>query len=93
MENIFSNPKFQSKNASQFFKNCKENGIKTTLKEVKEFLQKQFSVETTKEIKKEKVFNSVFSYCPRDVYQMDLMIYERFTTPHGHSLIRKRRPF
>jgi hypothetical protein len=52
--------------------------IKTTQKEINEFLEKQAVVQVFREQKKPKLFSSIIADKIRDEYQMDIMIYDRY---------------
>ena len=57
---------------------AKELNIKTTQKEINEFLEKQAVVQVFREQKKPKLFSSIIADKIKDEYQMDIMIYDRY---------------
>ena len=61
---------------------AKEQGIKVTHKIVNEFLKNQFTSQVNRIDNKPKQFTSIYEDKIRDNYQMDIIIYDRYT--HNH---------
>jgi transposase InsO family protein len=57
---------------------AKENGLKITHKEIKEFSDKQYTSQITGQDKRPKIFSSIYENKIRDNYQMDIIIYDRY---------------
>ena len=64
--------------AQKLYQKLRDNRIKISLQEVRDFVNKQLSNQLTKQFKKPKFFNTINASKPRKNYQLDLMIYDRF---------------
>lgn len=78
LEKLYYNPKTGFTSGTKLYKMAKELNIKTTQKEINEFLEKQAVVQVFREQKKPKLFSSIIADKIKDEYQMDIMIYDRY---------------
>ena len=78
LEKIYYNPQMGFTSGTKLYKMAKELNIKTTQKEINEFLEKQAVVQVFREQKKPKLFSSIIADKIKDEYQMDIMIYDRY---------------
>jgi hypothetical protein len=60
-------------------KKLKENNIDIPYKDVKDFYQKQAINQIMKPVRKPKIFNSFIAKQAGDTFQMDIIVYDRFT--------------
>ena len=72
--------------ANKFYKYLKDNGHKKTMKEVKDFLNKQLSIQITKPVKKNKIYPTIVGVSVNNIYQMDIMVYNRYAV-NGYKYI------
>ena len=79
LKELYYNPRTGFSSAVKLYEKAKAAGIKATLEQVKEFVGKQFTAQVNKQDIRPKTFNSIISTKPRNNYQIDLMIYDRFT--------------
>jgi hypothetical protein len=78
LKDLYYNPKTGFTSSYKLYKKARENNINVSQKDVKEFLDKQYTSQITKQVNKPKIFSSIYSDKPRDEYQMDIMIYDRY---------------
>jgi hypothetical protein len=78
LKDYYYDPKIGLVSAEKFYRRLKEMGVKTTRKEVQDFINKQFTAQINKEAKRPKEFSSIVAGRPRSQYQMDIMIYDRY---------------
>jgi hypothetical protein len=64
--------------ADKLYKRLKPTYPELTLKEVKEFVKNQYTSQVNAPIRKQKKFNSIIAYHPKECYQMDIMVYDRY---------------
>jgi hypothetical protein len=62
----------------KFYKKVQLNGLKYTKKEVKIFYDAQTVKQVLKPTIKQKQYNSIIAYFPRHIYQMDIIVYDRY---------------
>lgn len=62
----------------KLYQKVKEKGIKLTRKEVKEFYDSQPIKQVLKPIIKQKKYSSVLAFGTRNIYQMDIIVYDRY---------------
>lgn len=80
--NKIKNMYYDTKNGfisfEKFYKKVKSNGIKISKRDVKEFYDSQQLNQIMKPIKKQKKFSSYIAYRPNHIFQMDIMVYDRY---------------
>ena len=64
--------------APKLYAKLKDDGHKITLKDIKEYLAKQEVNQIFKQVKKPKEYNTIKSIAPRNNYQMDILVYDRY---------------
>ena len=74
----YYNPETGFLSATKLYKKLKEIYPQLTLKHVKDFINKQYTAQLNKPIHKPKVFSSIFSPMPKNNYQLDIMVYDRY---------------
>ena len=79
LKEIFYNPKTGYISLDKLYQKIKDNKINLTYKQVKDFYESQALTQVMKPIRKSKKFNSIYANYPRNMYQMDIIIYERYT--------------
>jgi len=79
LKELFYNPKEGYISLNKLRKKLKENNIDLPYKDVKEFYQKQSLNQVMKPIRKPKIFNSFFSSQAGQIFQMDIIVYDRYT--------------
>jgi len=82
LKELFYNPKFGLLSAEKLYKKVREDGRKITLKQIKEFMDKQEVNQVFKEDRRPEVFTSIVADGVRDEYQMDIMVYDRYADGH-----------
>lgn len=78
----FYDSKYGLKNLEQFLKTLDELNIKVPRKQVKEFYEKQEVNQIMKPVTRKKVYNSKIANYPKDIYEMDIIIYDRYEMNH-----------
>ena len=58
-----------------------------TLKQVKDYIDKQFVYQVNKQQRKPKQFNSITADYPRQKYQMDIIVYNRYKINHYQYIL------
>lgn len=64
--------------ASKLLKKIQQTHPNVKLHDVKQFLANQYAVQINKTVRKPKVYRSIISPSPRNNYQMDIIVYDRF---------------
>ena len=82
IKELYYNPKFGLTSPEKLYKKIKENGYKITLKQVKEFINKQEIAQVFNDDKRPENFSSIIADGIRDEYQMDIMVYDRYADGH-----------
>jgi hypothetical protein len=72
--------------SDKLYRKAKTNYPNITRKNVDEFLKKQYTAQVNRQQKRPKQFNSIISPAPRNNYQIDIMIYDRYEF-HGYKYI------
>ena len=80
LKSLFYDPKTGYQSASKL-KHKLDNKDLTTI-QVQNYLRDQYTNQVNKETRKPKIFNTVNAYFPRQNYQIDVMIYDRFMFNH-----------
>lgn len=86
LEKLFYNPIIGLVNTLKLYKKAKENNLDLTQKEINEFYNKQPINQILKPFRKAKQFSSIIAYYPRQLYQMDIMVYDRYAY-HNYKYI------
>ena len=73
LKEIYYNPSSGFIGENKLYKRAKEKDNKITLKNVKEFLKQQATAQITKEVKRNKNYNTIISPSIHNNYQIDLM--------------------
>jgi hypothetical protein len=79
LKEIFYDPEKGLGNLQSFFKKVKQEDPNMKYKEVKDFYDKQEVNQIMRPQIKPKEFNSVTAKMPRDIFEIDYMIYDRYT--------------
>ncbi len=79
ISSYFYNPKTGFISADKLYKKLLLDGHNVKLKDVKKYLEKQYTNQINKPIKKPKEFNTIYANQNRFNYQMDIMVYDRYT--------------
>lgn len=66
----------------KFYNKIKENDIKISRKQAEEFYKRQEINQVLKPAIKPKVYNSIVANYPKDIFQMDIIIYDRYELRH-----------
>jgi hypothetical protein len=82
VKNLFYDTKQGLISFDKFFDKIKENKINVTKKEAEEFYKKQEINQLLKPVKKPNKYNSIVAGYPGDIFQMDIMIYDRYEYRH-----------
>jgi transposase InsO family protein len=86
LKRMYYDPETGFLSAPKLYQKLKEKGIKITLEKVKEFVNKQYSSQISKPVKRPKMFNSIVSPGPKNNYQLDIIVYDRWAY-HGYRYI------
>jgi hypothetical protein len=78
----FYNPKFGYHNLNKFYEKLKEEKPDIKFKDVQKFYKNQELTQVFKRHTKPKLYNSVVANYPRDIYELDFIIYDRY---HIHN--------
>lgn len=78
LKKIFYDPKQGLVNVKKLYDKIKEKDINISLKDVKQFYENQTVNQIMRPIKKPKQFNSFRANYPREIYQMDIIVYNRY---------------
>lgn len=73
--------------APKLYEKMKLNKEKVTLKQVSDFIEQQATAQITKEPRKQKKFNTIVAEGPRSNYQIDIMVYDRYTNKNFKYII------
>jgi len=74
LTDLYYNPKTGFNSKDKLYRRAKELDDNITLKIVKEFLDRQATAQITKQVKKQKVFNTIISPSVKNNYQMDIFV-------------------
>lgn len=86
LADIYYNPKTGFLSANKMFKKLTKLGINLKLQDVHDFLQNQHTFQVNKQVKKPKHFEPIIAPSYGNNYQIDLMIYDRYTF-HNYKYI------
>lgn len=79
LKKLYYNSKQGYISLNKLRKKLKENNIDIPFKDVKDFYQKQAINQVMKPVRKPKIFNSFIASQSGDTFQMDIIVYDRFT--------------
>ena len=79
LKQLFYNPKEGLVSKDKLYAKVKEKGINLTKKEVNEFYDNQEINQVLKPLRKQKEFNTYKANYPGHIYQLDIIVYNRFT--------------
>jgi hypothetical protein len=79
LKKLFYNPKEGLVSKDKLYAKVKEKGINLTKKEVNEFYDNQEINQVLKPLRKQKEFNTYKANYPGHIYQLDIIVYNRFT--------------
>ena len=72
LKELYYNPKTGLQSKQKLYKKAKERDASITLKKVEDFLQQQATHQITKQVKKNKEYNTIISPSVRNNYQLDI---------------------
>lgn len=79
LKELFNDPEFGLGNLRSFFMKAKKEIPNLKYNDVKDFYDKQEIVQVLRPQNKPNEFNSVSALYPRDIFEIDYMIYDRYT--------------
>ena len=79
IKKLFYNPEIGLTNLNTFIKRVKQIEPSIDKNDIKEFYEKQEINQLLKPIQKPKQFNSVVANFPKDTFEIDFIIYDRYT--------------
>jgi hypothetical protein len=82
LQQTYYNPTTGFQSAPKLYEKLKHDHPKLTLKYTKEWIAKQYVDQITRQRRKPISYSKILSYGPGDIYQIDLMIYNRFAWQH-----------
>ena len=83
---MYYDPKTGFLSASKLYKKLHPVYPEIKLKEIQAFIDKQYSAQLNKQVKKPKKYNTIFSPAPRNNFQMDIIVYDRYAF-HNYKYI------
>jgi len=87
LKNIYYDPKTGYTGLVKFYKRVKELDNSITMSDVKAFLNRQYTFQINREGVRPKYYRTILANKPRDNYQMDIMVYDRYADgPYNHIL-------
>lgn len=78
LQDYYYDPETGFVTAAKLYKTLRKDGIKVTQEQVKAFVEKQFTRQVTKALKKPTVYQTIISPATNNNYQIDLLIYDRY---------------
>ena len=86
LKKYFYDPRTGLFSADKVYKKLRSEGYSITLKEVKEQLANQYTNQINKVVRKPTEFNSIYAPNNKDNYQMDIIVYDRYSF-HNYKYI------
>ena len=86
LKELFYDPKTGYISIDKLYTKVKNNKLDLTYKQVKDFYDSQGVNQVMKPARKTKKFNSIYANYPRQIYQADIIIYDRYTY-HNYKYI------
>jgi len=74
----FYDPETGFLSATKLYKKLKPTHPNITLNQIKKYVDKQFTTQLNRPSKKPKAYSSIFSPMPKNNYQIDIMVYDRY---------------
>ena len=78
LKKLYYDPKLGLLSAEKFYLKVKQMGLSYTRKEIKDFVTSQSVSQVLKPIVKPKIFNSYRANYAGEIYQMDIIVYDRY---------------
>lgn len=78
----FYNPETGLISATKLYKKLIKTHPEITMKQIKQWIDKQYTTQLNRPVRKPKHFSSIFSPSPRNNYQMDIIVYDRYEYNH-----------
>lgn len=78
LKELYYNPKTGFKSLNKLYRTAKESNPEVSQKNIKEFLNKQYTYQVNKQEAKPKEYNTILAEKIRDFFQVDIMIYDRY---------------
>jgi len=82
LKKIYYNPETGYQSANKLYKKIHNEHPKVTLKQVQNFINKQYTAQVNRQEKKPKEFSSIVAAGPRNNYQVDIIVYDRYEYNH-----------
>ena len=82
IKDLYYNAKTGYVSADKLWKKAKELGINITKKQVSDFLNKQYSEQITKQLKRPKKYSTIVSPSVLNNFQINILIYDRYEFHH-----------
>lgn len=79
VKELFYDPKTGFSSFQKFKQRINEAGIKIDDGKLKDWLKKQFVTQVTAPVDKPKEFNSIISHAPNNNWQIDILVYNRYS--------------
>ena len=86
LKQLFYNPKEGYISLDKLYTKVKDSKINLSYKQVKEFYEGQAVNQVMKPARKTKKFNSIYANYPGQIFQMDIIVYDRYTY-HNYKYI------
>lgn len=86
IKKYFYDPTLGFTSANKLYKKLKLDGYDVKLKDVKDFIQKQYTSQVNHHIQKPKHYSTIQSPSVGNNFQMDIMVYDRFSY-HNYKYI------
>lgn len=87
LKRLYYDPDTGFQSADKLFKKAKALDKTITSKQVKEFLSQQSTAQITKQVKKNKIFNTITSKGVRDNYQTDILLLPNPSQNKGYKYL------
>lgn len=75
---LYFNPKQGFISLTKLYEKVKENNIPVTYQQVKKFYESLAITQIMRPVRKSRKFNTIYALYPRDIYQMDIIVYDRY---------------
>lgn len=86
LQKAFYSPSTGYTSAEKLYKRLKNEYPDIKLKDVKKFVDDQYTTQVNAPIRKPTKFNSIIAYRPQESFQMDIMVYDRYAY-HNYKYI------
>ena len=78
LRKLFYDPKIGFVSMDKLYKKVIENDINVSKKDVQEFYNSQPINQVMRPPRKTKIYNTIYAHYPGEIYQMDIIIYDRY---------------